>query len=96
MSAFAPALAVADAVLYEGYILYPYTASARKNRSRFQFGVAMPPNACGAGDRASLGCEFVAEVADATAELTLRARFLQLVHRTVEANDGSAVERLAV
>ena len=25
---------VADAVLYEGYILYPYRASAQKNRSR--------------------------------------------------------------
>ena len=35
---------VADAVLYEGYILYPYRASAQKNRSRWQFGVLMPPS----------------------------------------------------
>ena len=28
---------IADAVLYEGYILYPYRASAQKNRSRWQF-----------------------------------------------------------
>ena len=34
---------VADAVLYEGYILYPYRASAQKNRSRWQFGVLVPP-----------------------------------------------------
>ena len=34
---------IADAVLYEGYILYPYRASAQKNRSRWQFGVVMPP-----------------------------------------------------
>src|SRR6204780_1461178 len=34
---------VADAVLYEGHILYPYRASAQKNRSRWQFGVLMPP-----------------------------------------------------
>jgi len=34
---------IADAVLYEGYILYPYRASAQKNRSRWQFGVLMPP-----------------------------------------------------
>jgi len=33
---------VADAVLYEGYVLYPYRASAQKNRSRWQFGVVMP------------------------------------------------------
>jgi hypothetical protein len=35
--------AIADAVLYEGYVLYPYRASAQKNRSRWQFGVLMPP-----------------------------------------------------
>ena len=34
---------VANAVLYEGYILYPYRASAPKNRSRWQFGVVMAP-----------------------------------------------------
>ncbi len=30
---------VADAVLYEGYVLYPYRASSAKNRVRWQFGV---------------------------------------------------------
>jgi hypothetical protein len=39
------ARAVADAVLYEGYLLYPYRASAAKNRSRWQFGVLGPPAA---------------------------------------------------
>ncbi len=34
---------VADSVLFEGYVLYPYRASAQKNRSRWQFGVLMPP-----------------------------------------------------
>ena len=34
---------VADAVLYEGYILYPYRASSQKNHSRWQFGVVMAP-----------------------------------------------------
>ena len=37
------ARAVADAVLYEGYLLYPYRASSAKNRSRWQFGVLGPP-----------------------------------------------------
>jgi hypothetical protein len=36
------ARAVADAVLYEGYILYPYRASSGKNRIRWQFGVLAP------------------------------------------------------
>ena len=35
--------AVADAVLYEGYVLYPYRASAPKNQVRWQFGVLVPP-----------------------------------------------------
>jgi hypothetical protein len=39
----AHATQVANAVLYEGYLLYPYRQSAQKNRSRFQFGVLMPP-----------------------------------------------------
>ena len=38
-----PVRKIADAVLYEGYILYPYRASAQKNRSRWQFGVVMAP-----------------------------------------------------
>ncbi|SDN20064.1 hypothetical protein SAMN04487981_10446 [Streptomyces sp. cf386] len=50
-TAFAPATEerlalarqVADAVLFEGYVLYPYRASAAKNRLRWQFGVLVPP-----------------------------------------------------
>ena len=30
---------IANAVLYEGYILYPYRASSVKNQRRFNFGV---------------------------------------------------------
>ena len=43
---FATARGVADAVLYEGYVLYPYRASSRKNQVRFQWGVLMPPAYC--------------------------------------------------
>ena len=34
--------AVADAVLYEGYLLYPYRATSGKNQLRWQFGVLGP------------------------------------------------------
>jgi len=30
---------IVKAVLYEGYMLYPYRPSAAKNRQRFNFGV---------------------------------------------------------
>ncbi len=34
---------VARAVLYEGYMLYPYTASSVKNQQRWNFGILHPP-----------------------------------------------------
>ena len=40
---------VADAVLYEGYLLYPYRASSSKNQVRWQFGVLGPDGAAAAG-----------------------------------------------
>lgn len=40
------ARSVADAVLYEGYLLYPYRATSRKNQSRWQFGVLGPRRRC--------------------------------------------------
>ncbi|MGI9145570.1 MAG: hypothetical protein ACR2IK_03315 [Chloroflexota bacterium] len=40
---FETAQKVADAVLFEGYLLYPYRASSQKNQLRWQFGVLMPP-----------------------------------------------------
>jgi hypothetical protein len=43
------ALRIADAVLYEGYALYPYRPSAAKNRLRWQFGVLMPRGLVDAG-----------------------------------------------
>jgi hypothetical protein len=33
---------LADAVLYEGYVLYPYRASSAKNQVRWQFGIVAP------------------------------------------------------
>ena len=40
---------IADAVLYEGYLLYPYRATSGKNQSRWQFGVLGPPGAAQRG-----------------------------------------------
>ncbi|PRX50990.1 hypothetical protein B0I33_101142 [Prauserella shujinwangii] len=41
-SGFERIRAVADAILYEGYLLYPYRKSSPKNRVRWQFGVLAP------------------------------------------------------
>jgi hypothetical protein len=80
---------VADAILYEGYLLYPYRASAQKNQERFQFGVLMPPayRSVDEHEPSATQTECVLECApDAT--VTVLARFLQVQRRTVLA--GSA------
>lgn len=82
---FEHARQVADAVLYEGYVLYPYRASARKNQVRWQFGIAAPRQWSDAG-----GCEpawMQTEcVIEATGEVRLcgQVRFLQVQQRRVE------------
>ncbi|HLI42293.1 MAG TPA: hypothetical protein VKV35_11710 [Streptosporangiaceae bacterium] len=77
---------VADAVLYEGYLLYPYRRSAAKNQARFQFGVLMPPCFADAdgSERSFSQTECVLE-SPADATVWILARFLQLRRRTVQA-----------
>ena len=79
---------VADAVLYEGYLLYPYRASSGKNQSRWQFGVLGPPGAAesGSGEDATLAAQCLVRRLDPEAEpvVTLQLRFLQLQRRSVQ------------
>ncbi|AKS34759.1 hypothetical protein [Mycolicibacterium goodii] len=78
-------LAVADAVLYEGYLLYPYRADAAKNQCRWQWGVLGPQGAAdaGIGEDSVLSAEIV--VRDGGhARLKVTVRFLQLQHRSAE------------
>ncbi|WP_267595630.1 hypothetical protein [Carbonactinospora thermoautotrophica] len=75
---------VADAVLYEGYVLYPYRASAHKNQLRWQFGVLAPP--AYAEERSAARTECLLEPGGG--ELTVWVRFLQVVRRAVEEATG--------
>lgn len=62
---------IANAVLYEGFMLYPYTASALKNQQRFNFGVLSPGGA--------EGSEMLTEclvLARPDCEIDVRVRFL--------------------
>jgi len=85
---FVAARAVADAVMYEGYILYPYRASAPKNRSRWQFGVVMAPGytAVDPSERDFAQTECVLE-RGAETTVAVVIRFLQVQRRT---SDGSS------
>jgi hypothetical protein len=77
---------VADAILYEGYLLYPYRQSAVKNQARFQFGVLMPPGyaAVDPHESAASQTECLLECG-ADAQVTVVARFLQFQDRIVQA-----------
>jgi len=80
---------VADAILYEGYLLYPYYRSSQKNQVRFQFGVLMPPaySAIDDSEPSASQTECLVECAD-DAEITVLVRFLQLQRRTVHERSG--------
>jgi hypothetical protein len=93
---FDQARAIADAVLLEGYVLYPYRASAQKNQlMRFQFGVLTPQPVAeiGTGEtwfartECLLELDTVGEDAsglDPAFTVRVKTRFLQLQMRTVE------------
>jgi hypothetical protein len=99
---------VADAVLYEGYLLYPYRKSSAKNAVRWQFGVLAPRDWVEARGSVVDGVAGSAEwwwqqtecllEAPNSAVIHLRARFLQVQAKAVEARraDGGfdPVERL--
>lgn len=90
------ARAVADAIMYEGYLLYPYRRSSPKNRVRWQFGVLLPPDwaqAHGLDDTSVAGSAeswwqrtecLVASAASTPPTLRLTVRFLQPQRKDVE------------
>jgi hypothetical protein len=76
---------IAKAVLYEGYMLYPYRPSSVKNRQRWNFGVLCPQSYCEAQKVAeawTMQTECLVQCASET-EIEVRIRFLQLVARSV-------------
>jgi hypothetical protein len=83
------ARAVADAVLYEGYLLYPYRANSQKNQTRWQFGVLGPSGAAdaGIGESDMLSTQLVVAPRSDAATLSIVVRFLQIQHRGVEEID---------
>ncbi|WP_369174106.1 hypothetical protein AB5J49_41880 [Streptomyces sp. R28] len=94
--------AVADAVLYEGYLLYPYRRSSAKNRVRWQFGVLFPrdwveaagpvvPGVSGSADSWYQRTECLLRVRGPGAVVRVKVRYLQMQHKQVETAgpDGS-------
>ena len=85
---------IANAVLYEGYMLYPYRPSALKNQQRWNFGTLYPPqyeNVRQGTERSQLHAECLLRTTQQTS-LEIRVRFLQLA-ATEPGSWAQAVER---
>ncbi|WP_254711527.1 hypothetical protein [Streptomyces sp. TRM64462] len=98
--AFGQVRAVADAILYEGYLLYPYRRSSPKNRVRWQFGVLtprpwaeadgpVPPGLSGSVDSWYQQTECLVQ-ARPTATVHVRVRYLQAQRKQLERHEPGA------
>src|SRR5512138_1390739 len=77
--------AIAQAVLYEGYILYPYRPSSTKNRQRWTFGGIFPRSyseAQGGSDAWRQQTQCLVRIGP-NARLDASVRFLHLVSRQI-------------
>lgn len=78
---------IAEAVLYEGYILYPYRSSSTKNKQRFTFGRVYPQayhEAQEGKEPYVMQTQCLAEVpGDTSPGLEVEVRFLHLMARDV-------------
>ncbi len=89
---------IARAVLYEGYLLYPYRHSALKNQQRWNFGVLYPPAWAArqtGSDRSYFQMECVA-LGSPEARLDISVRFLQLLSREQAVEQSINVSALSV
>ncbi|MCA9072726.1 MAG: hypothetical protein KDA84_27575 [Planctomycetaceae bacterium] len=81
----AQAESLVKALMYEGYALYPYRASAVKNRLRWTFGCLLPRAYCEqnpSDEDFQLQTECLVLGEDNT-EIVIRVRFLQIVDRRI-------------
>jgi hydrogenase maturation protease len=76
---------IANAVLYEGYILYPYRPSSIKNRQRWTFGCVFPQAYGGRqGDASTMQTQTLLR-ANAATTIGVQVRFLQVLTREIAA-----------
>jgi hypothetical protein len=95
-----PIRAIADAILYEGYVLWPYRRSALKNQQRWTFGGVYPrahSEARAAGDDPwTMQTQCLVEGDASEVAVAVAARFLHVVRRQALDAAGRPVDELAV
>lgn len=91
-----PVRRIADAVLYEGYVLWPYRKSAMKNQQRWTFGGVYPEAHSARRGGVDDPCTMLTQVlleGDEQTTLDVRVRFLHVVGRQVlEADADGGLE----
>ena len=90
------AIKIADTVMYEGYMLYPYRRSALKNRQRWTFGILYPPDyeEVRAGtERSSLHSECLLK-SNQLCDLSIQLRFLHSVTKTAVTSSSTDAEEV--
>jgi hypothetical protein len=90
-----PVRQIADAVLYEGYILWPYRRSAMKNKQRWTFG-GVYPRAWSAGhadDRWQMQTQCLVR---GNGSIDVTVRFLHVLRRQLIDASGLPVDELTV
>lgn len=91
---FATVEKIANAVLYEGYMLYPYRASAIKNRQRWNFGTLYPVSYAEIqlpAEQSRMITECLVN-GESAATLDVRVRFLQLARSCSNAALSQSLE----
>jgi hypothetical protein len=76
---------IAEAVLYEGYMLYPYRPSSVKNQQRWNFGVLCPISYSAqqqGTERDTMQTEILVRGNSGT-RLAVKVRFLQIIRRSI-------------
>ncbi len=96
---FAEVEKIAAAILYEGYILYPYRPTAIKNRQRWNFGT-LYPRVYAEAQRPQEPFRFIAEcvleVGAEDAVVDLKIQCLQLIRKRKDALDSGRWYAFAV
>ena len=85
---------IAEAVLYEGYILWPYRRSARKNQQRWTFGGVYPrtySEARGEDDPWLMQTQCLV-LGDGESTVEVKVRFLHVTERKVGRKNGEDLE----
>jgi hypothetical protein len=83
---------IVEAVLYEGYILWPYRRSAHKNQQRWTFGGVYPPAFSDATDPCRIQTQCL--VLGHAPHVEVRVRFLQVVQRRLFDSSGRERDEL--